>query len=106
MAKEGERLGHIAAMMLVLLILMESEVEAIKTFSAPGECPVLECQADPRHGIAAPEFMEVRGCFHCGTACRDEACNHGDKNFCCPGCLMVFELLMENGLGDFYKPGE
>src|SRR6266446_2147551 len=45
-------------------------------------------------------------CFHCGTACRGAAFASGDKPFCCQGCLTVFELLSENGLGDFYKLGE
>jgi Cu+-exporting ATPase len=27
------------------------------------------------------------------------------KSFCCQGCLTVFELLTENGLGDFYRFG-
>jgi len=45
-------------------------------------------------------------CFHCGTACRGPVFNSGDKPFCCQGCLTVFELLSENGLGDFYKLSE
>ncbi len=28
------------------------------------------------------------------------------KNFCCHGCLTVFELLAENGLDGFYEFGE
>jgi P-type Cu+ transporter len=42
-------------------------------------------------------------CFHCGTPCRDGSFRHGDKSFCCGGCLTVFELLSENGLGNFYE---
>ncbi len=41
-------------------------------------------------------------CFHCGTGCRDGSFSRGDKSFCCQGCLTVFELLSENGLGEFY----
>ena len=42
-------------------------------------------------------------CFHCATPCRDGSFAHGDKTFCCHGCLTVFELLTENGLSDFYE---
>jgi Cu+-exporting ATPase len=41
-------------------------------------------------------------CFHCGTGCRSGAISSGDKSFCCQGCRMVFELLSENGLNEFY----
>jgi Cu+-exporting ATPase len=42
-------------------------------------------------------------CFHCGTPCLGEAFHRESKSFCCQGCLTVFELLTENGLGDFYQ---
>lgn len=42
-------------------------------------------------------------CFHCGTACADSAFSKGDKAFCCHGCQTVYELLAENGLGQFYE---
>ena len=42
-------------------------------------------------------------CFHCATPCRDGSFAHGDKSFCCRGCLTVFELLSENGLSNFYE---
>lgn len=45
-------------------------------------------------------------CFHCGLACRGSSFPAGEKNFCCQGCLTVFELLTENGLGDYYRLGE
>ncbi|MBI4659265.1 MAG: heavy metal translocating P-type ATPase metal-binding domain-containing protein, partial [Verrucomicrobia bacterium] len=41
-------------------------------------------------------------CFHCGTPCRTAGWSSGEKAFCCQGCLTVFELLTENGLGRFY----
>jgi Cu+-exporting ATPase len=45
-------------------------------------------------------------CFHCGTLCRDKVFSQGEKYFCCNGCLTVFELLSENGLGEFYNLSE
>ncbi len=52
---------------------------------------------------AAEEQMK---CFHCGTLCRAAVLSKSEKAFCCQGCLTVFEILTENGLGDFYKLGQ
>jgi len=40
-------------------------------------------------------------CYHCGTAC-EEAIKLDDKYFCCDGCKMVFQLLDENGMCQYY----
>ncbi len=45
-------------------------------------------------------------CFHCGTACLRSDYGKGDRAFCCHGCRTVYELLAENGLGQFYELGE
>ncbi|MBT5927613.1 MAG: HAD-IC family P-type ATPase [Verrucomicrobia bacterium] len=42
-------------------------------------------------------------CFHCGTPCLDSLRKSGNKAFCCQGCVMVYELLSENGLSNFYQ---
>lgn len=42
-------------------------------------------------------------CYHCGTACGATALEHDQHSFCCPGCRTVYELLTENGLGQFYQ---
>lgn len=48
-------------------------------------------------------------CEHCGETCADTAITLGDKIFCCQGCKLVYELLNENDLCDYYslnnKPG-
>lgn len=44
----------------------------------------------------------VVGCFHCGDICAKTACTSGEKTFCCQGCLIVHDLLTENGLEHFY----
>jgi Cu+-exporting ATPase len=41
-------------------------------------------------------------CFHCGEPCRDATFAKGDKSFCCQGCLVVHDLLVESGLEQFY----
>ncbi|MBB6459365.1 heavy metal translocating P-type ATPase [Flammeovirga kamogawensis] len=43
-------------------------------------------------------------CYHCGEDCKDEIIkNEEEKSFCCNGCHMVYELLQENDLSDYYK---
>lgn len=46
------------------------------------------------------------GCFHCGAPVDGGRFSVGNKSFCCHGCLTVFELITENGLGDFYRFGQ
>ncbi len=47
-------------------------------------------------------------CYHCREVCQVEI-QHEDKSFCCNGCKMVFEILSENGMAQYYnleqKPG-
>ena len=40
-------------------------------------------------------------CYHCGLKC-DTAIKLTDKYFCCDGCKMVYTLLDENGLCQYY----
>ena len=40
-------------------------------------------------------------CYHCGEKC-DETIQLDDKYFCCDGCKLVFQLLDENGLCQYY----
>lgn len=42
-------------------------------------------------------------CFHCGLPSPSRDFQQGERVFCCRGCLTVFELLQENGLGQFYE---
>lgn len=49
-------------------------------------------------------------CFHCGEDCSDVVIISEDKNFCCQGCKLVYEVLSENDLCTYYDieshPGE
>ena len=45
-------------------------------------------------------------CCHCGSACGQAPLLKGENAFCCQGCQLVFELLTENGLKDFYSLSE
>lgn len=42
-------------------------------------------------------------CYHCGTPCITNSIAIDDKLFCCEGCKLVYEILNENGLCDYYK---
>src|ERR1041385_2049935 len=54
---------------------------------------------------AESKSTEPSLCFHCGTTCNASVYRKAEKAFCCRGCLTVFELLTENGLGGFYDLG-
>lgn len=41
-------------------------------------------------------------CYHCGEDCREEVLHAYDKNFCCSGCQLVYEILNQNGMCDYY----
>jgi len=55
----------------------------------------------------APEAVVVSQeallCYHCGTPCISNSICLDEKCFCCEGCQLVYELLNENGLCDYYK---
>ena len=48
-------------------------------------------------------------CYHCGEPCPNERISLEEKKFCCEGCKMVYGILNETGLCDYYsfneKPG-
>jgi len=53
-------------------------------------------------------MKDLTPCYHCGDDCHIEI-KHTDKVFCCNGCKMVFEILNESGMSQYYdieqKPG-
>ncbi len=42
-------------------------------------------------------------CYHCGESCEKEVVPFDDKQFCCEGCKLVYELLKENSLCTYYN---
>ena len=50
-----------------------------------------------------PKVKESKLCYHCGTACVTNSIAIEDKVFCCEGCKLVYEILNENGLCDYYN---
>ena len=75
------------------------ESPAGQRFRQPSSTP-----DDGRLGAAVPAAPAVC-CHHCGTRCQSYDFVREEKVFCCQGCLIVYELLMENGLGHFYDLG-
>lgn len=45
-------------------------------------------------------------CYHCGEPCVDEIIRVGEKQFCCEGCKLVYEILNENNLCTYYNFNE
>lgn len=41
-------------------------------------------------------------CFHCGAECVNTKIIVVDKNFCCEGCKMVYEILNQTGMCGYY----
>lgn len=41
-------------------------------------------------------------CYHCGEACIDKTIHIYEKDFCCEGCKLVYEILNQNGMCDYY----
>jgi Cu+-exporting ATPase len=41
-------------------------------------------------------------CYHCGELCTEEQLEFDDKFFCCNGCKLVFEILDQNDLCNYY----
>jgi Cu+-exporting ATPase len=46
---------------------------------------------------------ELATCYHCGEACKDEQIEHDDHLFCCDGCQLVYDVLKENDLCQYYS---
>lgn len=42
-------------------------------------------------------------CYHCGEDCNSDTILAHDKAFCCSGCKMVYEILDQNGMCDYYS---
>jgi P-type Cu+ transporter len=59
-----------------------------------------------RPAVAGNAIPVTVPCDHCGTRCASRAFHKGEHSFCCAGCRTVFELLHENGLGEFYSLSE
>jgi Cu+-exporting ATPase len=50
-----------------------------------------------------PETLRLDKCYHCGEDCKEDTLLFEEKQFCCDGCKVVYELLNENGLCNYYQ---
>lgn len=41
-------------------------------------------------------------CTHCGEECVTTGITLGERNFCCEGCKLVYEIINQNGLCNYY----
>ena len=48
----------------------------------------------------------IVACYHCGEDCTHTRIKVEEKVFCCDGCKMVYQLLNQNGLCDYYNLNE
>ncbi len=56
--------------------------------------------------LSRPADEKLEGgnlCYHCGTACTTTKLSVQDKLFCCEGCKLVYEIINENGLCNYYE---
>jgi len=49
------------------------------------------------------EVKEDIKCYHCGQACEDHQFAIDEKNFCCYGCQVVYEIINDNNLCAYYQ---
>ncbi|MDZ7694913.1 MAG: heavy metal translocating P-type ATPase metal-binding domain-containing protein [Balneolaceae bacterium] len=45
---------------------------------------------------------ETAACYHCGEQCNGDSIHVGGKPFCCEGCKMVYQVLEDNDLENYY----
>lgn len=50
----------------------------------------------------ATKLQEQISCYHCGETCAETIIPFEDKSFCCEGCKMVYQLLNQHELCEYY----
>lgn len=54
--------------------------------------------------MSSPQLTSQKiQCYHCGEPCPTGKIMIGEKKFCCEGCKMVFEILNQGDLCDYYN---
>jgi Cu+-exporting ATPase len=48
-------------------------------------------------------FIEKQTCFHCGDTCNSSSIKQDEHLFCCEGCKMVYNILNNKGLCNYYE---
>ena len=59
--------------------------------------------------MSSSTVKEKTNCYHCGEECSETSILSQQKQFCCEGCKMVYEIINQNNLCEYYdittKPG-
>jgi P-type Cu+ transporter len=58
---------------------------------------------EPVTMILEKETQQKQSCYHCGDDCKSEPILFDEKKFCCEGCKMVYGIINEKGLCDYYS---
>lgn len=58
----------------------------------------------PNYTLSSPQ--KHTSCYHCGEDCVDDHIHVSEKVFCCQGCKMVYEIINQNGLCEYYDIGQ
>ncbi len=53
--------------------------------------------------MASSTVKSAVACYHCGEDCGTQPIQIHKKQFCCDGCAMVYEILNQTGLCDYYS---
>jgi len=57
--------------------------------------------------MAAPVITDKEiHCYHCGETCLNDKIRSTEKVFCCEGCKMVYQILSQSDLCDYYNLNE
>lgn len=57
--------------------------------------------------MASPVITDQKTpCYHCGETCPDNRIQSAGKTFCCEGCKMVFNILNQSDLCEYYNLNE
>jgi Cu+-exporting ATPase len=57
--------------------------------------------------MASPVITDQQlHCYHCGESCPNDKIQLQEKKFCCEGCKMVYQILNQHGLCDYYNLNE
>ena len=60
------------------------------------------CKINFSSALKTQEIQKDLKCYHCGNDCAGEPVVANEKSFCCEGCKLVYEILDENGLCNYY----
>jgi len=63
----------------------------------------MQAVSEYEHISVARAGKPHHACYHCGLRCLTGSISIDDKYFCCDGCKLVYEIINEKGLCDYYK---